>query len=84
MNTPLTVYVLFHETNTGRSEESDGYIEAIYATQELADAACLAAIRKARDEGEAIWVDPDADGGAENVDWEHDWRVIPHDVIDAP
>jgi hypothetical protein len=40
-----TVYVLFHETNTGHSEESDGYVEAVYATEAAADAARLAAIR---------------------------------------
>lgn len=28
----LTVYVLFHETNSGKGDESDGYVEAVYAT----------------------------------------------------
>jgi hypothetical protein len=72
----MTVYVLFHETNTGRSETSDGYVEAVYATEEAANAARLAAIRKARDEGRAIWMDPD-----NPEDWTDDWSVEAHEVI---
>lgn len=33
-----TVYVLFHETNTGKFDESDGYVSGIYATREAAEA----------------------------------------------
>lgn len=76
----MIVYVLFHETNTGHSDESDGYIEAIYATKELADAAWLAAIRKARDGGDAIYFDPDTEEDFPD-DWEHDWRIEEHQVI---
>lgn len=74
------VYILFHETNTGRGDESDGYVEMVYATKEAADAACLAAIRKARDAGEEIWHDPDDEDDDGNTDWEHDWHVEEHEV----
>ncbi len=77
----MTVWILFHETNTGRSDLSDGYVEAVYATEETANAARLAAIRKARDEGKAIWMDPDDPDGAGNDDWTDDWSVEAHEVI---
>lgn len=81
----MIVYVLFHETNSGHSEESDGYVEAVYATEELAEAARLAAIRKAVADGLSVWIDPDAyeDGEDGNVDWEHDWTVQPHQVVEV-
>ena len=75
------IYVLFHETNSGHSDESDGYIEAVYATEALAEAAKLTAIRKARDDEEAIYFDPDTEEDFPD-DWEHDWRVETHRVID--
>ena len=75
----MTVYVLFHETNSGHSEESDGYIEAIYLNEADATAARLAAIRAARDQGEAIYFDPDTEEDYPE-DWEHDWTVKPYDV----
>jgi hypothetical protein len=77
----MTVYVLFHETNTGRSDPSDGYVEEVYAMEEAANAARLAAIRKARDEGRAIWMDPDDADDAGNDDWTEDRSVEAHEVI---
>jgi hypothetical protein len=77
----MTVWILFHETNTGRSDPSDGYVEAVYATEVAADEARLAAIRKARDEGKAIWVDPDDADDAGSGDWTDDWSVESHEVI---
>lgn len=77
---PAKVYILFHETNTGRGDESDGYVESVYGTKEAADAACLVAIRKARDAGEDIWCDPDDEDDDGDPDWEHDWHVEEHEV----
>lgn len=68
-----TVYVLFHETNTGKYDDSDGYIEAVYATRALAEKAYLAAVREAIDDGKDVYFDPDTK--EENTDWDHDWRV---------
>lgn len=79
----MTVYILFHETNTGHSDSSNGYVEAVFSTEEAAETACLAAIRKARDAGEAIYFDPDDPDAEECIEWEHDWRVEPHEVRDA-
>lgn len=77
-----TVYVLFHETNTGTGEESDGYVEAVYATNEAAETARLAAIRTARDEGKQIWWDPDQrDDQDQPTDWSDDWTVTPYEVL---
>lgn len=77
----MTVYLLFHETNTGHSDESDGYVEAVYATFELADAARLAAIRAAIAEGFSVWHDPDAEDWDErNEEWAHDWSVQTYEV----
>lgn len=75
------VYVLFHETNSGHAEESDGYVEAVYATEALAESARLHYIRAARDRGEAIYVDPDVPDDEGRIDWEHDWTVIPTHVL---
>lgn len=77
----MIVYLLFHETNTGDSDDSDGYVEEVYANKADADAACLAAIRKARDEGTDIWMDPDDPEDEGDPHWTDDWRVIEHDVI---
>lgn len=74
------VYVLFHETNTGRGDDSDGYVEAVYATEEAAEAAKLAAIRKAIVDGLSVWSDPD-EAEFENITWEHDWHVEAHQVL---
>lgn len=76
----MTVYVLFHETNSGHSEESDGYVEAVYATEEAAEAARLAAIRKARDEGEDIYWDPDIPDHEGYDDWTVDFTVLAFEV----
>lgn len=81
---PLIVYVLFRETNTGHTDESDGYVEGVYANEADAEAARLAAIRQARDAGEDIYWDPDGDADQPgNDEWEHDWRVEPHQLIGA-
>lgn len=77
----MTIYILFHETNSGHSEESDGYVEAVYLTETAAEEARLIAIRSARDAGHAIYWDPDTE--EENIDWEHDWHVEPHTVREA-
>lgn len=79
----MVVWVLFRETNTGSaSEESDGFIEAIYATEQQANAARLTAAREARDAGHAVWFDPDQPDRDGPANWSHDWRVEPHEVID--
>lgn len=75
----MIVYILFHETNTGHSEESDGYIEAVYATREGADEAKLAALRAAIADGQDVYYDPDAEEDFPET-WEHDWRVEVHEV----
>lgn len=80
---PTIVYVLFHETNSGHSDDSDGYVEAVYATKALADAACHAAICTARDEGKAIWLDPDDPDDEGDPAWTDDWRVEEHQVLSA-
>lgn len=75
------VYVLFHETNTGDAiEESDGHIEAVYATEAAADHARLEAIRKAIAEGKAVYWNPDTE--EETIEWTDDWRVERHQVIE--
>lgn len=76
----MTIWVLFHETNSGHCEESDGYIEAVYATEELAEAARLAAIRAAIAEGHSVWFNPDDPDEEGEADWEHDWHVEAHVV----
>lgn len=75
----MIVYVLFHETNTGSSEApSDGYVEGVYATQALAEAAKEEA--KQHVEG-VVW-----DDETEPEDWQHDWRIEAHAVegIEVP
>lgn len=71
----MTVFVLFHETNSGRREESDGYVEAVYATESAANTAQLNALRIAKAQGREIWID----GG--NAEWTDDWTVQAHEVI---
>lgn len=75
---PTIVYILFHETNSGNSaSESDGYVEGVYATEQAAEVAMDAAREKALAEGLSVW-----DGETESpTDWEHDWRVEPHQVL---
>lgn len=76
----MIVYVLFHETNSGHSDESDGYVEAVYETEALADAARLRAIRDAVQEDKAVWYDPDDPDAEENTEWTDDWHVEAHEV----
>lgn len=80
-----TVYVLFHETNSGHSDESDGYVEAVYATEELAEAAKLEAIRALVEDGADVYWNPDAPEGEREgpSDWTDDFRVIPFMVRTA-
>lgn len=78
----MTVYVLFHETNSGHSEESDGYVEAVYATEADAEAARMVAIRAAIEAGYACYFNPDTE--EEHEQWEHDWHVEPHTVRESP
>ncbi len=80
----MTVYVLFHETNTGSADDSDGYVEAVYATRELAEAARLDAIKERIAAGDLVWWNPEFpdDDGPDN--WEHDFSVQAYDVIDQP
>jgi hypothetical protein len=76
----MKVYILFHETNTGDFDESDGYVEAVYSTKEAAEAAQLAAVRNAILEGRAVYWNPDTQEECEH--WDDDWRVEEHDVIE--
>jgi hypothetical protein len=83
---PECVYIVFHETNTGTGEDSDGYVESVWATEAAADRERLRLIRAARDAGAAIWFDPDDPDGADqagDAQWEHDWRVEAHVVSRA-
>lgn len=80
----VMVYILFRETNSGSTEGSDGYVEAVYATEAMAEAERLRYIRHARDCGEAIWWDPDNPDEDGPLDWTHDWSVLPEAVLDAP
>lgn len=80
-NNAHRVYLLFHETNTGHSDESDGYVEAIYSTQDEAEAARLAALRKLVAEGAEVWIDPDDSEKTEHLEWEHDFHVEEHQVM---
>jgi hypothetical protein len=77
------VYILFHETNTGHSDDSDGYVEAVYATEEAAEAAKLAAIRRLVAEGEDVYWNPDTEEEGP-ADWTDDFRVIPFTVQAEP
>jgi hypothetical protein len=79
----MKVYILFHETNTGHGDESDGYVESVHATEAAAEAARLAALRKCRDEGRVIWLDPDDPDAADEEgpsDWEDDFHVECYDL----
>lgn len=78
----MMVYVLFHETNSGHCDESDGYVEAVYATEEAAEAAKLAAIRGLVADGEDVYWNPDAPEGEQEgpPDWTDDFTVIPFAV----
>lgn len=78
----MKVYLLFHETNTGHGEDSDGYVEDVYATEEAAEAARLAAIRALVADGEDVYWNPDAPEGEQEgpADWTDDFRVIPFEV----
>lgn len=79
----MTVYVLFRETNSGKFDDSDGYIEAVYATEADAKEAMTEAIRAAIAEGVIVWYDPDDPAGedqAQPSNWEADWRIEPHEV----
>ncbi len=78
----MRVYVLFHETNSGHSDESDGYVEAVYSTQELAEAEMLRAIKLAIADGRNVWYDPETDACFE--DWDDDWSVQAWDVQETP
>lgn len=80
----MIVYILFRETNSGHSEASDGYIEAVYATAALAVEAKLAAWQQAIADGERVWMKPAA-AAEENGDplWTHDWRVEAYAVTAA-
>ena len=74
----MKVYVLFHETNSGHSDTSDGYVEEVFATEAAALAAMDVSLRKAVADGEAVYYNPDTE--EEDVNWEHDWRVEEHEV----
>jgi hypothetical protein len=77
----MNVYILFHETNTGRGDDLDGYVEAVYLTKETADAAQLREVRTAIATGYAVYWNPDTE--EETVDWDHDWRVEEHTVLET-
>lgn len=77
----MTVYILFHETNSGHSGESDGYVEAVFATEALAEEAKLKAIREAVADGRDVYWNPDTqEEGPTN--WDDDWKVEPHTVVE--
>lgn len=76
---PGTVFVLFHETNSGHGEVSDGYVEGVYFDEATAERARLARLRGARDAGALVATDPDnPDHDCE--EWEHDWIVVEHQI----
>lgn len=77
----MTVYVLFHETNSGRFDESDGYVSGVYATEEAAEAARVASLRAAIEACESVWTNPDDDEAEGDPGWQHDWRVEAHEVL---
>lgn len=79
------VYVLFHETNTGHSDESDGYVEAIYTTEAAAETARVAAIRAAIADGRDVWFNPDAPEGEQEgpLDWTDDFVVLAFEMRTA-
>lgn len=76
----MKVFVLFVETNTGDPcGDSDGYVEAVYATKELAEEARRVECAKAIEEGVDVWWDYNALAGDEGQigdgEWERDWRI---------
>ncbi len=75
----MVVFVLFHETNTGSSDESDGYVEGVFLTEALAEAAMRAMIRRAIANGEDVYWNPDTDEDFPET-WAHDWHVEAHTV----
>jgi hypothetical protein len=75
----VIVYILFHETNTGHSVDSDGYVESVHATEGAAEAAKLAAIRQLVADGEDVYWNPDTEEEGP-ADWTDDFRVIPFTV----
>lgn len=79
----MIVYVLFHETNSGHSEISDGYVEAVYATEELAEAAKLAKIRQLVADGQDVYWNPDAPEEQQEgpADWTDDFQVLTCEVL---
>lgn len=77
----MIVYILFHETNSGRSDESDGYVEAVYSNEAAAEAAKLAHIRALVAEGEAVYWDPDSNT-EDSDEWEHDFHIEHFTVLD--
>lgn len=70
---PRKVFVVFRETNTGHSDDSDGYVVGVYSTQEKADRARVDAMRRAIRGGDDVYYD--SDNGKEQVHWDCDWRV---------
>lgn len=78
--TPTTVFILFHETNSGHGQDSDGYVEGVYATWGAAEEARVKALRHWRDEGGRIFQDPDDPEAEEDPYWEHDFRIIEYPV----
>lgn len=79
----MIVYILFHETNTGHSDESDGYVEAVYATEALAEAARAEILRGLIADGEAVWSDPDDPDFEGPSEWEHDFRIVACEVVEG-
>ncbi len=74
----MLVWILFHETNTGHSDDSDGYVESVHASEELAEAAKLAALRALIADGQDVYWNPDTE--EECIDWTDDFRVVPFEV----
>lgn len=81
----MNVYILFVETNCGRSEESDGYVHSVYATNEAAEAARLKAMDEALERDTILyWDERTMQDGDENADdWEEDYEVRQHQVIEG-
>jgi hypothetical protein len=80
---PRMVYVVFHETNTGRGDESDGYIETAFTTEPAAQAAADAFMRRAAADGIPTWTNPDDPEAEGNEYWEAEYIVIPLQVHDS-
>lgn len=82
LDEPTLVYVLFHETNSGHGDESDGWVEGIYATEADAERAKLEAIRKAVANGDDVYWNPDIEEEGPS-DWTDDWRVEAHQIHES-